>query len=1103
MSSLNQGEERPGNTGCTRDDAPVVPARRAYWRSLDDLQDTEDFRAWMHREFPSDADLLAGEDRRQFMKVMGASFALAGLGVAACRRIPESHIVPYSARPAGRIPGNPVYFASACERGGVAKGLLVRSIDGRPINLEGNPDHPTSVGACDSITQSGLLEAYDPHRSRSVHRDDEASDAAAFSTWSDQRFGIELRKSDGAGLAVLAECSGSPSMDRMRAEFMAAFPKATWHEWEPITGDQQRAGTEIAFGAPQRVHPNLEEADIVVCLDADPLSTHPNASRLARDWASNRRLDAKNSEDQKLSRVYAVEGVLSITGMSADDRMAVRNGDVAAVAASIARGLGVSMDGLEALAGTATFEGRNAEILDAMIRDLKAHPGRCIVMAGGGQPPAVHAMAAAINDALGNVGKTVAYTANPAPSRTASIRALTDALGAGAVETLVMIGGNPVYDAPADLDFADAMGRAKETVHLSLRANATSVVSTWHLPRTHFLESWGDVRAYDGTISIVQPTIQPMMPLVQKGWSSIELLAQLAGAEPRDGYDIVRATESERSRTSGTTFESHWRRILDAGIIDATSWPTNTPALDAGRVAGGVASLAAARSKIAADDLELVFTTDARVYDGRFANLGWLQELPDAVTKITWDNALLISPSLYKARGLKTGDVVSVKVDGREIEAAIFPVPGMAANTVAISLGWGQGVDAGPIADGAGFDAYRVRTTTNPWIADGATMSSTGGTYSFAQTQDHGAMDALIPAVPLAGIQERLPTLIRETNLDDYRGHPDFAKHRVHVAHRLSLWEETNLDGAKFRWAMSIDLNTCIGCGSCVTACQAENNIPIVGKDQIARGREMHWIRIDRYFKGDDPSSPEAVFVQPVTCMQCENAPCEQVCPVAATVHDKDGLNVMVYNRCIGTRYCSNNCPYKVRRFNWFDYWRREPIREQEGLFAVKPDYYTSGGPDEWRRMQMNPDVTVRNRGVMEKCSFCVQRINAAKIEYKNKWAQEGGAATSPDWSIPDGAIKCACEQACSTGSIVFGDLNDAKSEVTRLQKKQVSYQLLEELNTKTRVRYLAKVSNPGVPRDAGHDDHYHGDDSGHDDHHHADDAGHAAATTLAEEVRS
>ncbi|HAC08426.1 MAG TPA: molybdopterin oxidoreductase, partial [Phycisphaerales bacterium] len=1033
MSSLNQGEERPEATGCERDDVPAAPARRAYWRSLDDLQDTEDFRAWMHREFPSDADLLAGEDRRQFMKVMGASFALAGLGVAACRRIPESHIVPYSARPAGRVPGNPVYFASACERGGVAKGVLIKSIDGRPIKLEGNPDHATSVGACDSITQSGILEAYDPHRSRSVHRDGEPSDASAFTTWSDQRFGIELRKSGGAGLAILAEATGSPSMDRMRADFVAAFPKATWHEWEPITGDAERAGTELAFGASYRAHPMLDEADVVVCLDADLLSTHPNANRLARDWASTRRLDAADPADQQLSRVYAVEGVLSITGMNADDRMAVRNGDVAAVAASIALGLGVSMNGLEDLAGTATFEGRNAEILAAMIRDLKANPGKSVVTAGGGQPAAVHAMAAAINDALGNTGKTVTYTADSAPSRTASIRSLADSLGAGTVETLVVIGGNPVYDAPADLDFATAMGRAKETVHLSLRANATSAVSTWHLPRTHFLESWGDVRGYDGTVSVVQPTIQPMMPLEQKGWSPIELLAQLSGAEPKEGYSIVRATESARSRTTGTTFESHWREILDAGMIADTAWPIATPSLDAGRVAGGVSSLAAARSKVAADDLELVFTTDARVYDGRFANLGWLQELPDAVTKITWDNALLISPSLYKARGLKTGDVVSVKVDGREIEAAVFPVPGMAANTLAIALGWGQGADAGPIAENAGFDAYPVRTTTASWIADGATMSSTGGTYAFAQTQDHGAMDALIPAVPLGGIQERLPTLVRETNLEDYRTHPDFAKHRVHVAHRLSLWEETNLDGAKFRWAMSVDLNTCTGCGSCVTACQAENNIPIVGKDQIARGREMHWIRIDRYFKGDDPSAPEAVFVQPVTCMQCENAPCEQVCPVAATVHDKDGLNVMVYNRCIGTRYCGNNCPVKVRRFNYFHYTK----------YMDKPEH---------KRLQLaqNPNVTVRSRGVMEKCTYCMQRISEARITARNE-----------DRKIRDGEVITACQAACASGAINFGDLTDPESKVSKKQALGRDYSMLAELNIRPRTQYLARIENP------------------------------------------
>ena len=1099
MSSLNPGEERPEISGCGSDLPSAEPSRRAYWRSLDDLQNTDEFRAWMHREFPADADLLEGEDRRHFMKVMGASFALAGFGVAACRRIPETHIVPYAARPAGRIPGSPVHFASACERGGVAQGLLIKSIDGRPIKLEGNAAHSTNMGACDPITQSGILQAYDPERSREVHQDGKPADAAAFKTWADQRFGIDLRKAGGAGLAVLAEASGSPSMDRMRAEFKSAFPKATWHEWEAITGDEERAGTEIAFGSSQRVHAMLDQANVVVCLDADPLSTHAAANRLARDWASKRRLDASDPAHQEMSRVYAVEGVLSVTGMNADDRLVVRSGDVGAVAASLAEALGVSMNGLDELAGTVSLEGRNAEVFDAMVRDLKANGGACVVIVGEGQPPAVHAMAAAINAALGNVGKTVQYTEDPHPSRMASISTLVKSLNAGAVETLVLIGGNPVYDAPVDLDFATAMGKAKESVHLSLYANATSKASVWHLPRAHWIESWGDVRAYDGTISVVQPLIQPMMPLEQQGWSSIELLATLASTEPKEGYSIVRATEASRSGTTGTTFEAHWRTVLDTGLIEGTATPVSSTRIENGRIADAVKAFAVDRKAVAADDLELVFNTDARVYDGRFANLGWLQELPDSITKITWDNAVLISPSLYKARGLKIGDVVSIKVGDQSIEAieaAVFPVPGMSEHTVAISLGWGQGPDSGSIADGAGFDAYPIRTTKNAWIATGATMSPTGGRYAFAQTQDHGAMDALIPDVPLGSIQERLPSIVRETTLDDYRSHPDFAQHRVHVAHRLSLWEETNLDGARFKWGMSIDLNTCTGCSACVTACQAENNVPVVGKDQIARGREMHWIRVDRYFKGDDPAAPEAVFVQPVTCMQCENAPCEQVCPVAATLHDKDGLNVMVYNRCIGTRYCSNNCPYKVRRFNWFDYWRRDPIREQEGLFAVKPDYYMSDGPNQWRRMQMNPEVTVRNRGVMEKCSFCVQRINEAKIEYKNEWAQAGGTASSPDWSIPDGVIKTACEQACPTGAIVFGDLADTKSNVTRLQQKKVSYQLLEELNTKPRLRYLAKVTNPGVPRASG--------GNGHQDSHSDAAAGeHAAASTIAEEVRS
>ena len=1113
MPSLNPSDDRPAADGCSsapRDGAEApVPARREYWRSLNELQGSEDFRAWMHREFPSNADLLEGDDRRQFMKLMGASFALAGLGAAACRRIPEQKIVPYATRPQERIPGTFINYASSVERGGIGHGVVVRSYDARPVKIEGNPDHPTTVGGCDAITQSEILGLYDPHRSRTVHRDGKASSAADFESWiAEHGTTLGVNPTGTGSMAVLAEASGSPSMARMREEFAARFPQATWHEWEPIDGDAEREGTRIAFGAPHKALPMLEKADVIVCLDADPLHGHSASTRLSRDWAVRRRLEAKDASQQQLSRVYCLEGIMSVTGIMADDRIPVRPGDVPAIAARLASRLGVKIDGAIELAATRELEGIDLEIFEAMVKDLESHRGSGIVMAGEGQSPVVHALAAAMNVALGNVGKTVVYTADSGDSRLASISSLVKKLDQG-IDTLVIIGGNPVYDAPADLDFPSAMKKASHVVHLSYEQNETSLASEWHLPRTHFLESWGDTTAHDGMLAMTQPLIEPMIDLAQKGWSPIELVAALCGAEPSDGYSIVRATEAMRSGTSGATFEAHWRTILDKGVVAGTTWPVATPAdFEAGSIARAVAATIESRRGISPEDLEFQFLSDSTVYDGRFVNNGWLQELPDSITKITWDNALLVSPSLCKARGLSEGDLVTLKVDGRSVKAAVFPVPGMDTRTMAMAIGWGRGEAAGPVGMDAGFDAYPIRTTSTPWIASsGVSIEPTGEKYLFAQTQDHGAADALNPEVPEAGIQERLPTLVRETTLDDYRSHPDFAKHRVHVAHRLSLWEETNLDGAKFRWAMTVDLNTCTGCGACITACQAENNIPVVGKDQIARGREMHWMRIDRYFKGTDPNRPEAVFVQPVMCMQCENAPCEQVCPVAATVHDKDGLNVMVYNRCIGTRYCSNNCPYKVRRFNWFDYWRRDPVREQDGIFAVKPDYYTSEGPNQWRRMQFNPEVTVRTRGVMEKCNFCTQRIQEAKIKYKNEWARRGGTEFSPDWSIPDGAIHCACAQACSTGAIVFGDLNDPKSEVSRLFSKQVAYELLEELNTKPRIRYLARVSNPAVPMGSSDDGHGHGHgghghgDHGHDGHSGKD--GHAAAADLAEGVRS
>jgi molybdopterin-containing oxidoreductase family iron-sulfur binding subunit len=535
------------------------------------------------------------------------------------------------------------------------------------------------------------------------------------------------------------------------------------------------------------------------------------------------------------------------------------------------------------------------------------------------------------------------------------------------------------------------------------------------------------------------------------------------------------------SGLSGSAFETMWRGCLDKGVAAAGSPSAAPGSVRAGDVAKAVVALADAQPATRDAGLELCFIPDSRLLDGRFANNGWMQELPDPVTKITWDNALLVSPATASRLGVKQGSVVKVSAVARAMEAAIFPVPGMADDTAAIALGGGRGEAAGSIAKDAGFNAYPMRTTAAMGLVRGASVQATGAVYEFAHTQDHGSIDsALIPSVPHSGVQDRLPSLVRESSLENYRHHPDFAAHAAHVPHRLSLWQEGNLDGAQFRWAMSVDLTTCTGCQACVTACQAENNIPIVGKDQVKRGREMFWIRVDRYFRGADPAKPDGFSVQPVTCMQCENAPCEQVCPVAATVHDADGLNNMVYNRCIGTRYCSNNCPYKVRRFNFFDYQRRTPIREQQGPLQVQPEYYVDTGPDEWLRMQFNPEVTVRMRGVMEKCTFCVQRIAQAKIKYKNEWVKAGGVASGkPNFAIPDGAVRTACQQACPAGAIVFGDLNDPNSQVSKLHAAQVSYGMLEELNVKPRLKYMARVRNPAVDHGAHDHGHGHGHDHG------------------------
>ncbi|MFM7132795.1 MAG: TAT-variant-translocated molybdopterin oxidoreductase [Planctomycetota bacterium] len=1081
MHDSRNGCDNGGSTG-----EGVRYARAEYWRSADDLEKSPEFRDLMACEFgPNAQELAEGDDRRTFIKLMGAGFALAGL--AACRRWPDTKIVPFSKAEPGRLAGVPVHYATCVEVGGIAWPVLAKSFDGRPIKLEGNPALPFAGGS-NSVIQSRVLELYDPDRSRTLLKAGQPSTWGAFASWCGEA-ASKHKSNGGAGLAVLVDESQSPSLADMKTRFLAAYPKAWWGSWSATGADAAIAATTAVLGASMTPKFELAKAKVVLALDADFLGCAMCNVATSYGWAKSRRIEESDPKNQTQSRVYAVEPSVTVTGMSADERFAIRRSDVAVFAALVAKELGVS--GVDALAGDARAAGlldeHGREVFAQLVADLKAAGSAALAMAGTMQDPAVHAIAAAINDKLGAVGTTVYYVPGPAKGGSAQMKELADALASGAIETLVVLGGNPAYDAPADLDFAAKMSKAKEVVHLSFYANETSKSPscTWHLPAAHSLESWGDGRAIDGSITVQQPLILPLVGEEQGGRNALEVLAELAGDEQRSSYEIVRRAHMAVSGLSGAAFEAWWRGNLDRGFVDGTAAKAAAaPSVNSSALATLCGAAGAAKST------EVAFFFDGKVFDGYFGNLGWLQELPDPATKITWDNALLMAPATARAMGLASGDMVKVAAGSASIEAAVWTLPGHAEKCASIALGYGRGEVAGRVAAGAGFNAYPLRTAASHGMAD-ATVTRTGARYAFAHTQDHGAADALIANVPTDGIQARLPALVREDSLENYKAHPDFARHRTHVAHRLSMWEESNLDGAKYRWAMTIDLSTCTGCSACVVACQAENNVPIVGKSMVARGREMHWIRVDRYFKGKSADTPSGFAVQPLTCMQCENAPCEQVCPVAATVHDEQGINVMVYNRCIGTRYCSNNCPYKVRRFNFFDYHKRGPERE-EGFLKVKPAYYKDipsheyaivDAPDAWSRMQFNPEVTVRSRGVMEKCSFCMQRIQEAKIHAKNAWAKSGGTASGREtWSVEDGSVVTACQQACPTQAIVFGDLNDPKSRVSKLVKSQLSYELLEELNTKPRVKYLARVKNPAV----NHSDDDHGHGHGHDhDHDH------------------
>jgi molybdopterin-containing oxidoreductase family iron-sulfur binding subunit len=994
-----------------------------YWRSLDELARTPEFEEAVRREFPNDEwDRLPPATRRQFLKVMGASLAFAGL--TACRW-PKEEIVPYAHRPEGRTPGVPEQFATAMELAGAALGMLVTSYDGRPIKAEGNPQHPDSLGALSGVAQAMVLGLYDPDRSRRLIQRDGGQEYVK--SWNDFASFVATRTAaGGAGFAVLSESSSSPSLGRMRQRLLETLPGATWYEYEPISNDHEREGLRSAFGRPLRVHPRLDRARVVACFDADPLFEHPAALALTRQFAASR--DPHRADG--MVRLYAVEPGRTLTGARADHRLAIRASEVpgalAALTASVMERLGAPAPPKHESAGS---DPRREAFLESLTEDLVANRGRGAVLVGPRQSPAAHALAALLNSALGNAGETIAYSEVVDPDRPSHMEAIGELAARmedGSVQTLLILGGNPAYDAPTDVGFADLLARVPATIHLSEHDDETSRRCSWHLPEAHFLEAWGDGRAWDGAVALQQPLIEPLYG----GRSAIEVLETVLEPEPVRGYDIVR--ETLRSIAPEGDFERFWRRSLHDGIVADTGAAPAAPEPDAEAVHRAVAAELDGSGEAEADGIELILVPDARVYDGRFANNGWLQELPDAFTKITWDNTLQLSPTTARDIGVRDGDVVAVTAGGASVEAPVSVVPGIARNSAVLALGYGR-TDAGQVGTGVGVNAYRLRTSSAPDVIRGAGLRATGAHVVLACTQDHHAIDTL----GMAERNRRAGILVREATLSAYLEDPEVIHHVDHHPPLVQLWKEQTYEGEQ--WGMAIDLNACTGCNACMVACQAENNIPLVGREQVIHQREMHWIRVDRYFRTPQGVAPDevddaAVVFQPVACVNCENAPCEQVCPVAATQHTRDGLNAMAYNRCIGTRYCSNNCPYKVRRFNFFNY--------RKGLSDVE-------------MMQLNPEVTVRSRGVMEKCTYCVQRIEKVRIEAKNDRRP-----------IRDGEIVPACAQTCPARAIHFGNLNDPSSEISRVRDDHRSYATLAELNIRPRTHYLARLQNP-----AGHGD--------------------------------
>jgi len=1008
--------------------------RTRFWRSISHLRNDPAFHRLVKEEFlPGASEGPGGASRRQFLQLMGASMALAGL--TACRR-PVDKILPYVRKPEEIIPGIPLSYATSMPFRGSLRGLLVESHEGRPTKVEGNPDASTGRGATSLFEQASILNLYDPDRSQKVLQE------GSESTWQDF---IDFTQQLAVGaaskrVAVLCEESSSMTLVATREALQARFPLLRWVTYAAEGPDPVVAGMQQAFGQPLRPLYRFSEAQVIVSLDADFLgATDRNSVWNTREYADSRRLQGSQDE---MSRLYVAESTYTVTGGMADNRLRLRSSEIPAFAAAVAARLGVP----GATGGTFADHPYVVEIA----RDLQAAGGAGVILAGETQPAVAHALCAAINSRLGSVGQTMLLLDTAVAPETSTLDVLVADMQRSAVDALFIIGCNPAYDAPADLGFTEALRQVGETVHLGLHVDETAAVCRWHLPRAHYLEAWGDGRAYDGTRSIIQPLIAP---LYADAHSEIEVVNLLATGLDLSGYDLVRT--HWRSTLSGD-FEKAWKRVLHDGYLPDTAFPAVSAS--AGPVTAG------GQPTIGADEIEVVFRLDGKVLDGSFANNAWMQELPDATTKMVWDNAALMSPATAEQLGVSVNlvngkdyvDVVSLTVNGASIELPVWIQPGHADRSITVTLGYGRNLVSkrpdrhtnffdkddytdiyghGAVANGVGRTVAPLRTRAAMRIATGVQVAKVASDYLIATTQDHGAMPE-----DIAEVKKR--HVFRMATLEEYRANPAFVREGDPEPIKESwedypaLWQKNHpsdqpaiKDNPYFnnQWGMVIDLNTCTGCNACIVACQAENNIQVVGKEEVSRGREMHWIRLDRYYAGDAENAQ--MVLQPVPCMHCENAPCESVCPVAATVHSPDGTNQMIYNRCIGTRYCANNCPYKVRRFNFYNWSKTLPT-------SVK--------------MTQNPNVTVRSRGVMEKCSYCIQRVRAAnkRSNLENRPIREGEVVT-------------ACQQACPAQAIAFGDLNDPNSGVSQQRKSDRRYEMLAELSVKPRTSYLGRILNP------------------------------------------